>query len=448
MKTKNPAIIWIAAACAIFLLLVIYLFSLSKKRYDWSESYYLNDNEPFCISVLADLMEGYHPASEFSIMRRSPDTYFDTASAGDHNYMYVGYSFHMEDTSLSKFLDFIYRGNTALIAVNSFSDGVRAALFPGNTEIEEDTDEIYTEDDSIEQVIPEDDSLDAYINVSKPSLMRSSVVMNVNLNFTDKNFASTNGYAYTFKERDIPYAYEWQSFNEEYINAESGAGIAPLGRISSGGYNFIEIKHGKGNILLFTTPIVLTNYYLIEKENLEYTAGILSYLPAGDILWDEYSKQNHGYDYSAPESEGPLQFILSQKALRWGWYTMLAGLLLFIIFRSKRTQQIIPITEPNINKSLEFVQTIGRMYFMRNDQKKLVQQKMKLFLYYLKDKYKISNTEAADFYATLSMRSQVPADEIQRIFETHKELENKMQVSDKELLHFHEILNTFYKNCK
>ncbi len=447
MKTKNPAIIWIAAACAIFLLLVIYLFSLSKKRYDWSESYYLNDNEPFCISVLADIMEGYHPGSEFSILKRSPDTYFDTASAGVHNYMYVGRSFHMEDTSLSKFLDFIYRGNTALIAVNSFSDEVRAAFFPANSEIEEDTDEMYI-DDSTEQFISKDDSLEAYMIVPSPSLLRSSVVMNVNLNFTDKNFASTNGYPYTFEERDIPYAYEWQSFNEEYINAETEAGIEPLGRVSSGGYNFIQIDHGTGRILLFTTPIVLTNYYLIEKDNLEYTAGVLSYLPAGDILWDEYSKQNHGDDYSAPESEGPLQFILSQKALRWGWYTMLAGLLLFIIFRSKRTQQIIPITEPNINKSLEFVQTIGRMYFMRNDQKKLVQQKMKLFLYYLKDKYKISNPEVADFYTTLSMRSQIPADEIQRIFETYKELENKMQVSDKELLHFHEILNTFYKNCK
>ena len=79
-------------------------------------------------------------------------------------------------------------------------------------------------------------------------------------------------------------------------------------------------------------------------------------------------------------SDSPLRFILSQPALKWAWYLLLAGVLIFIIFNLRRTQRPIPILPKNLNTSVEFVKTIGNLYYQEGDIRNLIDKKIILNL--------------------------------------------------------------------
>ena len=55
--------------------------------------------------------------------------------------------------------------------------------------------------------------------------------------------------------------------------------------------------------------------------------------------------------------------ILQSQALKWAFYMTLISLILFVIFRGKRTQRIIPVIDPLKNATLDFTKTIGDLYY-------------------------------------------------------------------------------------
>jgi hypothetical protein len=107
------------------------------------------------------------------------------------------------------------------------------------------------------------------------------------------------------------------------------------------------------------------------------------------------------------------------------------------------------VLEPNVNRSLEFVETIGRMYFMKRNHKQLVQQKMKLLLNFINERYQI-NTSSIDkeFFHKLHLKSDIKTDAIRLIFSNYSYLESAHHVNDDDLIYFHNLLVGFYKNCK
>ena len=138
--------------------------------------------------------------------------------------------------------------------------------------------------------------------------------------------------------------------------------------------NFARIKYGKGQLLLHTTPIAFSNFHLLREQNVEYAGRVFSHLVEGPIYWDNYSNVSlalarrmndlaYYNPYKTFNDEGPLQYILSQPALAWTWYLGLTLALLYLLFRAKRKQRVIPVLEPNHNTSLEFISTIGRLVF-------------------------------------------------------------------------------------
>ncbi|MFN0274464.1 MAG: hypothetical protein ACKVPJ_01865 [Chitinophagales bacterium] len=449
---KNKDIVWIVLGVLLLGGLILLLFSMNERRYNWNETYYINDEEPFCNSVLLELAETYFPGKELGVVNRNIYRVMDTIQSLDHkNYFFSGYTFFMDDTTLNKFLEFIYKGNDAFISANSFSDEVAEELFRSVENQVPSSDSLSKSlDDSLEESFSYGDYLDEDNNTSFKSMLHTSPAQNINLNFVQKDFSTVNGYPYTYTIRDEPRTYNWKYFTEEFMLKEGKSyEMNPLGKVSSGGYNFIELKHGRGTIYFFTTPLLLTNMYLIEKENLDYTSKLLSHLKPGDIIWDEYSKRRHGGDYMPPSSEGPLGFILSQQSLRWAWYLLLTGLLTFLVFKGKRMQQAIPVTEPNINKSLEFSQTIGRMHYLSRNTKNLARQKMKLFQHHIKERYRLPAHDPNDIlFQKLSMHAQLPEKDIRHIFTTYKYIEAQNSISDDDIIDFHNLLDTYYKNCK
>ncbi|MBC8047556.1 MAG: hypothetical protein H7Y00_12225, partial [Fimbriimonadaceae bacterium] len=193
---KGNTITWIVVGCAIFIALLWLLFTfLTPHGYDWRESYYVNDEEPFCTSVLADITETYFPNTEFEIIKNNIRISLDTSITKNKNYFFAGKSFHMNDSTIRAFLDFIDRGNDAFIAAKYFSDEFAQELFyTYEYEIPEDTlieEEVYIE-------IPEDEEndIDSIFNFHEDFFQDDSYTtdnniittlssQNININFVD-----------------------------------------------------------------------------------------------------------------------------------------------------------------------------------------------------------------------------------------------------------------------
>ncbi len=138
--------------------------------------------------------------------------------------------------------------------------------------------------------------------------------------------------------------------------------------------NFIKVNHGKGHLYLHSEPLILTNYYLLKPGNEKYVQDVFSYLPDRETVWFSGDNKN------VAESRSPLRFILANPGLRYAWWLLLGGFLLFIIFNAKRKQRIVPIIEPKKNKSVEFVKSIGNLYLQEGDFHDMMAKKAQYFL--------------------------------------------------------------------
>lgn len=130
---------------------------------------------------------------------------------------------------------------------------------------------------------------------------------------------------------------------------------------------------GKGEIILITTPLLFTNYGMLDKNNAAYIFRLLS-LAKGLPLY-----RTEAYNHSEYEQQSPFRYFLSQPALRWGLYLTVITLVLFMIFTARRRQRPIPVIRQPENKTLEFTELIGTLYFQKKNHADLVRKKFTYF---------------------------------------------------------------------
>jgi hypothetical protein len=136
--------------------------------------------------------------------------------------------------------------------------------------------------------------------------------------------------------------------------------------------NFIKVKLGKGNIYVHCEPLFITNYYLLKPGSVKYAQDIFSYLDDRETIWF--------VEGNSQASRYFMRFILSNSALKYAWWVLLGGLLLFIFFNAKRKQRIVPIIEPLKNTSVDFVKSIGNLYLQEGDFHDMMAKKAQYFL--------------------------------------------------------------------
>jgi hypothetical protein len=74
---------------------------------------------------------------------------------------------------------------------------------------------------------------------------------------------------------------------------------------------------------------------------------------------------------------------------------------------------------------------------------------MKLFLWFIREKYKISvNNIDEKFINDLSIISGISREKVKGIFALYEGHSNKISIYDEQLIHFHQSMDYFYKNCK
>lgn len=202
----------------------------------------------------------------------------------------------------------------------------------------------------------------------------------------------------------------------------------------------VRIQKGKGSIIVNCTPLVFTNIHLLHSGNHEFASALLSYLPKKKTVWTEF------YHLGRMEAATPLRFILTNEPLRWAYYLTIISLLLFMLFEAKRKQRIIPIIKPLQNTTLEFVATIGNLYYQRGDHKNIAEKKIQFFFEQVRLNYLV-NTQHRDegFISILTRKSGAPENTVRTLLSIVNSISNKEKVSAEELLALNQTIEKFYQ---
>ena len=131
---------------------------------------------------------------------------------------------------------------------------------------------------------------------------------------------------------------------------------------------------GRGRLVLVSTPLLFTNYGILDDGARPYVLRLMNLLSARATVRLDASMAGGAVVGSEADRHNTtaLSFIVAQPALRWAYYTLLVGIVLFFIFTARRRQRVIPIIAAPTNHDMEFVKLIGRLYFERHDNADLV----------------------------------------------------------------------------
>ena len=427
MKNKRP--IYLFGTAAILILAFFVIFNNSSRKYTWGENYEEEDKDPYGTYVIHELLKDYFAGERFKDLSGSLRGELPLSTDEPSNYVFVGEGIFLDTSDVDRLLTFVENGNKAFIASKSIPYDLMYYLYPTACN------ETYWED---------------YNSLGDTT---------VQLNLLHNNLQRSQAFDYRYIYQHQSTQYLWHFIDTSFFCEESFSPIV-LGQMNNEQPNFAQFNYGKGSFYLHTTPIAFSNIQLLDKPGVDYASRVFSHLNKGAIYWDAFSRvdeevsrkrnnSNMNGGGSRLSNKGPLKYILAQPSLAWAWYLLLAVALLYLVFRAKRKQRVIPILETNANTSMEFISTIGSLYFLQNDHKKLSSQKMRLFLAYIRQRYHLPTNELDSvFVKKLANHSEVPESLIDKILLYYANIKSSTFVSEKTLIDFHIEMDKFYKNCK
>ncbi len=394
-----------------FILVEIY----KPKPVDWTPTFSNKDKIPYGCELLYKVLPNIFPNQKISdekvpIFSKKRTVKLPPKS----NYLYVFSYFRVDSLSLVKLLDYVQKGNSVFIASENFF-GL-------------------------------DDTLHFQTSYVKDLAINDSA----SINFINPTIRKLSDYKYQNQAADTYFDIKDSTKNRKLFTI--------LGKNSKGFPNFIRVNFGKGMFFLNSVPMAFTNFYMVKNDNADYAFKALSYLPEQPIFWDEYvNKMSIGKSVKSISKsreakgqedvqESPFKFIVSQPALKWAYFITLSALLIYLIFEGKRRQRIIPIMEIPKNTSLQFVETIGSLYYNQKDHKTIAEKKITHFLAYIRTKFYLKTTEIdQEFKSDLSNKSGISNEEINALFDYIYFVQNSDNITENQLITLNEHIENFYR---
>ena len=388
-------------AFGLFLLLVLvltYLEASEAEPVNWNPSYLETDKIALGSFVFFDSWKNNTPTNIEKI-DVPPFEFLDKQNQG--TYFFLNNYLNFDDAELSKLLGWVEEGNRLFLSAGYLSENLLDTL-----KLETQT------------YIPgEDFSSLPYINLVNPGLKRKE--------------------AYRFlHDVNLEYFSKIDTISHKILGV---ADLKPFDNVSEAYPVFIEAPWGKGKIFIHIFPEAFSNYFLLTDSNYSYAEGVLAYLKNDNtIFWDRYYKTGKSYFTS------PLYVLLANRPLKWAYYFLLIGSILFIIFEGKRKQRPIPIVEHLKNQTYEYSSTIADLYLERKRYKELALKKISHFNDYIRNRYRISITwKDENFYRELAEKSGRNEEEAKQLLLTFKNIARKTEITKEELQDINKQIDSY-----
>ncbi len=390
MKKNLPYIMILTVSVILFIAFMV----MKPEPVDWSASFSRADKIPYGCYIPYKLLGDCFPGASVTV---SHDSIYDTLRGRRFrgaNYIIIDTTISLDKYDTGELMRFVSQGNSVFMAASFYMDEFATVM------------EIRT--------APED-----------------IVADRMGINFTNPRLKARKEYQCRKGAGNVRFI----SFRKQ--------GAAVLGVNERKGANYIRIRHGRGAFYLSAIPFAFTNFNMLTGNNAEYVFRALSYLPVRRTFWDEHYKSS----VAAPST--PLRYVLSREPLTWAYYTSMAGLLLFVLFKARRRQRAIPVVTPPANATIDFVATVGRLYHQRGDHKNIADKKILYFYDYLHSRFQLDAFHRGDmFYDRVAEQAGAPEGLVRRLFE---EIDSTMKmkiISGSELSRLNSLIEEFTTYAK
>ncbi len=218
-----------------------------------------------------------------------------------------------------------------------------------------------------------------------------------------------------------------------------------LGYNDRGEPNAIVYFHGKGKLFLHCDPRAFSNYFLLKKENYKYVQQSLAFtqtLPQR-LYWDDYYYKAKS---RSPENFSTFSEIMKHPPLKYAFWIAMVLLGLFLLFGGKRLQRIIEERKPNVNTTVAFTETIGRLYLQKKDNRNIADKMITYFNEFIRNKYFLNTSVInEDFITNLGRKSGVPREQVASLYKNIAEAQASGFVDDYRLLALNQQIQHFHK---
>ncbi|MFN3851429.1 MAG: DUF4350 domain-containing protein [Spirosomataceae bacterium] len=211
----------------------------------------------------------------------------------------------------------------------------------------------------------------------------------------------------------------------------------------------LEVTCGEGKIIVCNNPILMSNYFLLHKNNYAFFNKIAQKidLKNSHVLWDEYyrniKKKRNPFERDRNEV---LKVIMENPPLKWAFYTFLVGISLFILIYLRRIQKAVPIQKSLKNNSEEYINVVSGLYWQHQNHKSIGDKIIGQFFEYLMTHFHINAKEftEGDLHK-ISQKTGHNIDTIKEIFEDINFVKSSEEINKQVLINLYQKIDAFYR---
>ncbi|MCU0326240.1 MAG: DUF4350 domain-containing protein [Spirosomaceae bacterium] len=211
----------------------------------------------------------------------------------------------------------------------------------------------------------------------------------------------------------------------------------------------LEATCGEGKIFVCNNPILMSNYFLLHKNNYALFNKIAQKieLRSSHVLWDEYyrtiKKKRNPFERDRNEV---LKVIMENPPLKWAFYTFLVGISLFILIYLRRIQKAVPIQKSLKNNSEEYINVVSGLYWQQQNHKSIGDKIIGQFFEYLMVHFHINAKEftEGDLHK-ISQKTGHNIETIKAIFGDINFVKSSEEIDKQVLISLYQKINAFYK---
>ena len=245
-------------------------------------------------------------------------------------------------------------------------------------------------------------------------------------------------------------ATEWKAFK----NVKSLGKETPLSSFMEM-TNFLKVKYGKGYLYFHSNPEMFFNYQLKRLNGYKYSEFVLNHLSKEQDVYllelgrlsDRYGEDEdeEGAGDEGKKDDSYFKLIFQDPMLLTALLLSIIGVVLFVIFRSRRTQPIVPYIPPKKDMTLAFTETITSIYFAKRNPYGLLQVQRKNFYAAIQKKFFLDLNRRSDekVLDVLSEKSNIPRKEIDELINS-LETKEAFSVSEQFITDVSKKMYSFY----
>lgn len=404
----------------ILLLLLISAFAScikQGKKTDWRVRYNASATAPYGFKVFYDAVPKLFPGAKTHAVPVSNRT-FSNYNSEKSVYIVLAEKLYYSEQELWSLQEWLYSGNDIVLIGDEFGTELTDYLYLGKPGY-------WTLEDNATV------TSGVLSNAGNPSRAQLHTFTGFGTISRDYDFEM-------YRQNLFPWGF---SLDSGRVADSLKQAMQVISAVDGGLANAVLFQVGAGRLILVNSPLVFSNYALLQKNNYHYLEDVLSY------VHPEVRRVYYGVGSVRSNDHSNWSVIWQNVPIRVAILLALLGIVTYVLVNLRRKQHIIPVIKPLMNESKSFVETIASLYYNKRNNRNIAQKMIQHFFENVRTHYKLNTSELDEaFCEKLSLRSGNSLAETNAlIYKIKSVLEDTVIIDDKYLHSLYVSMQKFIK---